>query len=146
MARCLSMERWKMAVIAGMGLILAIWATAIMSTMAYNDFKYLFVQPPLNTFDYFYQHIIWMFCLLGLVIASVGGLIGKPRYFWPLFVVVGAVYVISTSIVMLAEGPVAGAIRVTLVTLWIASPGIGFIIEGVIIRRLRKKDALRGTP
>ncbi len=140
------MERWKMAVIAGMGLIIAMWATAIMSTMAYNDFKYLFVRPPFNHFDMFYQHIIWLLCLLGLVIASVGGLIGKPRYFWPLFVAVGTVYSISSCIVMLVERPFAGAISVTLLTLWIASPGIVFVIEGLIIRRLRKRDALRGTP
>lgn len=120
--RGLGMELWKMVVIAGMGLIIGIWAAAIMSTTAHSDFKYLFVRPPLNHFDTFYRHITWMYCLLGLVIASVGGLIGKPRYFWPLFVVVGAVYSISSCIVMLAEWRWGGIIRITLLTLWIASP------------------------
>jgi hypothetical protein len=142
--KLLDMKIWNfgMTVIAGIGLIIGIWATAIMSNRAYTDFKYLFVRPPMNYFDVFDQPIIWMLCLLGLVLASIGGLIGKPRYFWPLFVAVGAAYLISTCIVMLAEERWGGVIRITLVTLWTASPGIVFVIEGLIIRHLRKRDDL----
>jgi len=129
--------------LAGFGLIIGTWATAMMTNRAHADFEYLFVRPPKNHFDVFDQPIIWIFCLLGLVIASIGGIIGKPRYFWPLFVAVGAVYSYSNCIVMLAERPYnIGALRITLMTLWIASPGILFIIEGLVIRYLRKRDGV----
>jgi hypothetical protein len=135
-------RNFGMAVITVIGLIIGIWATAIMSIRAHADFKYLFVRPPMNTFDVFDQPIIWMLCLVGLLIASIGGLIGKPRYFWLLFVVLGVVYVISSCIVMLAESLWGGIIRITLVTFWIASPGVVFVIEGLAIRHLRKRDEL----
>lgn len=126
-----------MTIIAGLGLVIGVWCTAIMSNSAYGDFKYLFIRPSINHFDMFNQPIIWMGCTFGLLLASIGGLIGRPRYFWPLYVAVGVAYLISTCIVMLAEQRWGGVIRITLVTLWIASPGIVFIVEGLIIRQLR---------
>jgi hypothetical protein len=129
-----------MTIIAGIGLIIGISATAVMTNRAFSDYQYLFVRPPINHFDVFDQHIIWMLCLLGLILASIGGLIGKPRYFWPLFIVVGAAYLVSTCIVMLAEVRYGSVISFTLVTLWIASPGIIFIIEGLLLRYLRKRS------
>jgi hypothetical protein len=127
--------------LAGIGLVIGTFATAIMSNRAHDDFEYLFVRPPMNHFDVFDQPIIWILCSLGLLLASIGGLIGKPRYFWPLYIVVGAVYSYSSCIVMLAERPWnTGPLRITLMTLWIASPGILFIIEGLIIRYLRRRN------
>jgi hypothetical protein len=130
-----------MTIIAGIGLLVGILATAIMSNRAHADFEYLFVRPRMNQFDVFLQPAIWMLCLLGLLLAS-AGIIGKPRYFWPLYLAVGAVYLYSTCVVMFAERPYAGALRLTFATLWIASPGILFIIEGFLIRYLRKRDGL----
>jgi hypothetical protein len=131
-----------MTIFAGIGLMIGILATAIMSNRASADFKYLFVRPPLNYFDQFYlQPIVWAVSTFGVILAS-GGIIGKPRYFWPLYFVVGGAYLISTIIVMLAEECYGGVIRITLMTLWIASPGIIYIIEGLIICHLRKRDDL----
>jgi hypothetical protein len=128
-----------MAIIAGLGLAIGILCAAIMSRVAVGDYEYLFTRPPMNHFDQFYQHIIWAGCTIGLLLATIGGIFGRPRYFWPPFVVVGAVYLIASCLVMLAEQRYGGVVRISLMTLWIASPGIVFIIEGLIIRHLRRR-------
>ncbi len=128
--------------LAGLGLAIGAYCAVVMSNTAIQDFKYLFVRPPLNHFDTFYQPIIWIGCTFGLTLASIGGFIARPRYFWPLHIVIGTVYLISTAIVMLAEQRGGGVIRITLMTLWIASPGIVFILEGLVIRQLRKRGNL----
>ncbi len=131
-----------MAGLAGLGLVFAVLATVVMSGHAIDDFKYVFVRPPIGHFDQFWQHLVWLWCLAGLILASIGGLIGRPRYFWPLFMALGAVYAISSCIVMLAENRYGSPSRIALMTLWITSPGIVFIIEGLIIRYLRRRSQM----
>jgi hypothetical protein len=100
------------------------------------------IDPPANPF--------FLACILGSILALIGGLWNKERLLWLPLVIMGALMILGIMIdriislfspYLQLQGIVAGI----LVIIFLALPGIICIIEGLYLRRFGKKPEKQTT-
>jgi hypothetical protein len=81
---------------------------------------------------------------IGTFLALIGGLIAQPRYLWVGLVIVGSIYIISFLEFIIAINFYYPEHRMAFIILESVSvlPGVVCIIEGIIIRWLRKRHKI----
>jgi hypothetical protein len=99
-----------------------------------------YVSPPGVTVEPTYFHLFLV--PFGAALAVAGGIAAKPRYIWPVFVVIGIMHCVATlffgwfSVFDLAS---------IIITIVFNSPGVAFIITGLLIFWYRRKENLRNN-
>jgi hypothetical protein len=78
------------------------------------------------------------FVISCVILTLLGGLISKPRYLWPVLVVIGIIYCIYALIDILFEYLFPE--RIPILLKWCLLPGIICVLEGLFIRWFRKRQ------
>jgi hypothetical protein len=122
-----------MSVLAWIGIIFIIIALQEITRMTILDITDPY-RPRVESPSY-----ATTFLLFGVILSSIGGLVGRPRFIWQVLVVSGVIYCILRIINSIVNIYYFQYSRDVVDILLIMVPGIVCIIVGLIIFKMRKK-------
>jgi len=136
-----------MTVIAWLGIFITLLGFIGMIWVNIDDLSHLQLNSNLIGDNYAQNNFrLWFliglyFSIPGVLLASIGGIIARPSYYWPILTAVGTIYCISNTIGIIL--PVLERNFFISESLLVLLPGIVCIIGGLIIRWLRVKQSIR---